>query len=67
MTSGEAGGMDCEPLKAVFCGGCQKNVPLCERFFLQPLIPPFRISEFIFEKRYKTIISGNQPVIEYCF
>jgi len=33
--------------------GCQKNVPLFEGFFLQPLIPPFRISERIFEKRYK--------------
>ena len=33
--------------------GCQKNVPLFECLFLQPLIPPFRISEFVFEKRYK--------------
>ena len=32
--------------------GCQKNVPLFKRFFFQPLIPPFRISEFIFGKRY---------------
>jgi hypothetical protein len=30
-----------------------KNVPFREGFFLQPLIPPFRISEHIFEKRYK--------------
>jgi len=33
----------------------EKNVPLCERFFLQPLIPPCRISEFIFEKRYSNL------------
>ena len=32
---------------------CQKNVPLCERFFLQPLIPLFSIAEFIFKKRYE--------------
>jgi hypothetical protein len=32
--------------------GCQKNVPLNDRFFLQPLIPTFGISELIFEKRY---------------
>ena len=35
-----------------FYSGCQKNVPFIERFFLQPLIPAFRISELIFEKRY---------------
>ena len=29
-----------------------KKRPICKRFFLLPLIPPFRISEFIFEKRY---------------
>jgi len=34
---------------------CQKNVPLCECFFLQLLIPPFRISDIIFEKRYKDV------------
>jgi len=33
--------------------GFQKNVPLFERFFLQPLIPAFRILELIFEKRHK--------------
>ena len=33
--------------------GCQKNVPLFEGFFLQPLIPSLYISELIFEKRYK--------------
>ena len=33
--------------------GCQKDVPFVERIFLQPLIPPFRISALIFEKRYK--------------
>jgi hypothetical protein len=41
-----------------------KNVPLFERFFLQPLIPAFRISELIFEKRYKwnivnLLVSGH--------
>ena len=41
-----------------FYSGCQKNVPLFERFFLQPLIPPFRISKRIFEKRYKP---SNHP------
>ena len=38
----------------VFYNGCQKNVPFIERFFQQPLIPAFRISGLIFEKRYKT-------------
>jgi hypothetical protein len=33
-------------------GGCQKNVPLFKRFYLLPLLPPFRISEFIVEKSY---------------
>jgi hypothetical protein len=32
--------------------GCQKNVWLSDRFFLQPLIPTFGISELILEKRY---------------
>jgi hypothetical protein len=32
-----------------------KNDPVFERFFLQPLIPTFRISELIFEKRYKAV------------
>jgi hypothetical protein len=36
--------------------GCQKNVPLSERFFLQPLIPSFRISELIFEKWYNSYL-----------
>jgi len=40
-------------LAALLYSGCQKNVPFFERFFLQPLIPAFRISELIFEKRYK--------------
>jgi hypothetical protein len=37
-----------------------KNVPLLERFFLQPLIPALRISELLFEKRYKSIRAANQ-------
>jgi hypothetical protein len=31
-----------------------------ERFFLQPLIPALRISELLFEKRYKSIPAANQ-------
>jgi hypothetical protein len=33
LTSGKAAGLVCEPFKAVFYSGCQKNVPLFERFF----------------------------------
>ncbi len=33
--------------------GCQKNVPVFKRFFLQPLMPHFRISEHYYGKRYK--------------
>jgi hypothetical protein len=32
--------------------GCQKNVPLSQRFFLQPLIPQFIVSELYYGKRY---------------
>jgi len=39
-----------------FYSGCEKNDPIFERFFIQPLIPPFRISECIFEKRYNRAI-----------
>jgi hypothetical protein len=35
----------------ILYSGCKKNVPLFEGFFLQPLKPALRISEFIFEKR----------------
>jgi hypothetical protein len=38
---------------AVSCSGCQKNVPVFKRFFLQPLMPNFRISEHYYGKRYK--------------
>lgn len=65
MTSGYAGRMVCETVKAVFYIGCNKNVMLSDCFYLQPLIPLFRISKFIFEWRYKTNISGNQLVIKY--
>ena len=34
--------------------GCQKNVPVFKRFFLQQLIPQFRNSEHYYGKRYKT-------------
>jgi hypothetical protein len=33
--------------------GCQKNVPIFKRFFLQPLMPQFRNLEHYYEKRYK--------------
>jgi hypothetical protein len=35
--------------------GCQKNVPVFKRFFLQPLMPQFRHSEHYYGKRYKPI------------
>jgi hypothetical protein len=38
----------------LFYSGCQKNVPIFERFFLQPLMPHFLNSEQNYEKRYKT-------------
>jgi hypothetical protein len=44
---------------SIFYSGCQKDIPFVERIFLQPLIPPFRISELIFEKRYKPINKDN--------
>jgi len=37
---------------------CQKNVLVFKRFFLQPLIPQFRISEHNFEKRYNNETTG---------
>ncbi len=39
-----------------FYSGCQKNVPVFKRFFLQPLIPQFRHSEHYYGKRYKTVV-----------
>ncbi len=41
--------------------GCQKNVPVFKRFFLQPLMPQFRHSEHYYGKRYKcrTRLGGN--------
>jgi len=36
-----------------FYSGCQKNVPVFKRFFLQPLMPQFRHSEHYYGKRYK--------------
>jgi hypothetical protein len=35
--------------------GCQKNVPVLKRFFLQPLMPQFRIWEHYYGKRYKRL------------
>jgi len=32
--------------------GCQKNVPVFKRFFLQPLMPQYRHSEHNYGKRY---------------
>jgi len=37
--------------------GCQKNVPLFNRFFLQPLMPLFLNSGHYDGKRYKPVIS----------
>jgi hypothetical protein len=37
-----------------------------ERFFLQPLIPAFRISELIFEKRYSVVVK-KRSVFERFF
>ena len=39
-------------LKLIGYSGCQKNVPVFKRFFLQPLIPQFRHSEHNYGKRY---------------
>ncbi len=39
-----------------FYSGCQKNVPVFKRFFLQPLMPHFRISEHYYGKRYNSAI-----------
>ena len=43
--------------------GCQENVPVYERFFLQPLIPPFRIAELSFEERYKHKIKRHAKTL----
>jgi hypothetical protein len=40
-----------------------KNDPLFDRFFLQPLIPAFRISELIFETRYISEMSKKILII----
>jgi len=40
-----------------------KNLPLFERFFLQPLISAFRI----FEKRYKTVKIIFRPILRSIF
>jgi len=55
--------------------GCQKNVAVPQRFFLQPLMPQFRYSEHYYGKRYKINLSpiarwGHYACIEYmstCF
>ncbi len=38
-----------------FYSGCQKNVPVFKRFFLQPFMPHFRILEHYYGKRYKIV------------
>jgi hypothetical protein len=47
--------------------GCQKNVPIFERFFLQPLMPRFLNSEQNYEKRYKKdsidAPEGDSPIL----
>jgi hypothetical protein len=35
-----------------FYSGCQKNVPMAERFFGTTLMPPTFFSECFYEKRY---------------
>jgi hypothetical protein len=42
--------------------GCQKTVPVFKRFFLQPLMPQFRISELYYGKRYKKQRQPNTEV-----
>jgi len=37
----------------VIYSGCQKNVPLPKRFFLQPLMPQSFIPEHFYDKGYK--------------
>jgi hypothetical protein len=39
--------------------GCQKNVAVFRRFFLQSLIPQFRNSEHYYEKRYKLQLTST--------
>jgi hypothetical protein len=40
----------------VVYSGCQKNVPVFKRFFLQPLMPRLHISEHYYGKRYKFVL-----------
>jgi hypothetical protein len=41
-------------LNGLIYRGCQKTVPVLNRFFLQPLMPHFRISEHYYGKRHKS-------------
>ena len=41
----------------VLYSGCQRNVPLPQRFFLQPLMPLFLIPEHNYGKRYSYVIT----------
>jgi len=41
-----------EILKMFIYSGCQKNVPLSKRFFLQPLMPQSFIPEHFYGKGY---------------
>ena len=43
--------------------GCQKNVTVSKRFFLQPLMPQFRNSEHFNGKRYKSY-AFNGSILE---
>jgi len=53
-------------LKIGVCySGCQKNVPVFKRFFLQPLMPHFRHSEHYYGKRY--IIPPRAKNVPYFF
>ena len=43
--------------------GCQKNVPVFKRFFLQPLMPHFHSPEHYYGNRYNCVKTGikKQP------
>ncbi len=48
---------------AITHSGCQKNVRYSNVFFLQPLMPHFRISEHYYEKRYKNRVFSLRAIL----
>jgi hypothetical protein len=44
----------------------RKNVLFRDRFFLQPPVPVFRISELIFKKRYTGLLRGSDDQGQIC-